>query len=651
MLLLLGSSLRRGYSGVRVELVELVLSLLDRGVTPLVPSRGSVGSSGDLAPLAHLGLVLIGEGEATFGGERMPGAQALARAGLEPIELTAKEGLALVNGTHLMAAAGTLALREATRLVEAAIVAVALSLEAFKGSTVPFDERLHALRPQLGPARVAGRLRGLLEGSDVVASHADCGRVQDPYTLRCAPQVIGAVDDALRYVAGPLEHELEAVTDNPLVFPARAWRRGARRGQLPRAAALAAARSPCARDVRAGRVQRAAHLCPAVSRLRGAAAVPLSTAGPQLRPDDHPVRRSRARERMPGACPPRRRGVDPHLSRNRGLQLDGRARRAQGSRHRRERCPGDRDRARLRLPGARVSPPAAHDRGAGAGRRAGPGATCPASRRTVRWRPSSLRWPRRCAAARSSSRSAGCRREPGRHALPWLAAGGGAADAPEQPPSGRGRAAGRPGRVWRSGQGCAQPRVLRRDRERARTARRGRNAAGPVGQAGGGIRNPPGGAAGADRQLQPRARVGHLGALPRARCGWADDVRPDDGGVLDLHRDPGHPPGHLRDVRGARPPTLRWHAGRPPGRDRRPGRHGRGPAAGHHDERRYRPLRGGRSAADRASHRGRLPRRAGGVARRRTAAPRSSPLAPRAALDRPARQRRRGAARAGPAGG
>ena len=219
MLLLLGSSLRRGYSGVRVELVELVLSLLDRGVTPLVPSRGSVGSSGDLAPLAHLGLVLIGEGEATFGGERMPGAQALARAGLEPIELTAKEGLALVNGTHLMAAAGTLALREATRLVEAAIVAVALSLEAFKGSTVPFDERLHALRPQLGPARVAGRLRGLLEGSDVVASHADCGRVQDPYTLRCAPQVIGAVDDALRYVAGPLEHELEAVTDNPLVFP------------------------------------------------------------------------------------------------------------------------------------------------------------------------------------------------------------------------------------------------------------------------------------------------------------------------------------------------------------------------------------------------------------------------------------------------
>jgi histidine ammonia-lyase len=221
MLLLLAASLRRGYSGTRPELVELVLGLLEHDVLPVVPSRGSVGSSGDLAPLAHLALVLIGEGEATVGGERMAGGQALAQAGLRPVVLTAKEGLALINGTHLMAAAGALAVREAQRLVEAAIVAVALSLEAFKGSTVPFDERLHALRPHPGPARVAARLRGLLAGSDVVASHADCGRVQDPYTLRCAPQVIGAIDDALRYVAGALERELEAVTDNPLVFPAQ----------------------------------------------------------------------------------------------------------------------------------------------------------------------------------------------------------------------------------------------------------------------------------------------------------------------------------------------------------------------------------------------------------------------------------------------
>jgi histidine ammonia-lyase len=220
MLLLLASSLRRGHSGVRVELVELLLALLERDVVPVIPSRGSVGSSGDLAPLAHLGLVLIGEGEAMLGGERMPGGAALERAGLAPVALAAKEGLALINGTHLMAAAGGLALRDARRVLEAAVVAVALSLEAFMGSTVPFDERLHALRGQPGPARVAGRLRELLAGSPVVASHADCGRVQDPYTLRCAPQVLGAVEDALAYVEGALELELSAVTDNPLVFAA-----------------------------------------------------------------------------------------------------------------------------------------------------------------------------------------------------------------------------------------------------------------------------------------------------------------------------------------------------------------------------------------------------------------------------------------------
>jgi histidine ammonia-lyase len=136
------------------------------------------------------------------------------------VELSAKEGLALINGTHLMASAGGLAALEARRLVDASVVAVALSLEAFKGSTVPFDERLHALRPHPGQQHVAARLRALLDGSPVVASHADCGRVQDPYTLRCAPQVIGAVADAVGYVTGALERELEAVTDNPLVWAA-----------------------------------------------------------------------------------------------------------------------------------------------------------------------------------------------------------------------------------------------------------------------------------------------------------------------------------------------------------------------------------------------------------------------------------------------
>ncbi len=220
MLHALGCSLRRGHSGVRADVVELVIGMLERGVTPVIPSRGSVGSSGDLAPLAHLALVLIGEGEAFIDSERLAGADALARAGLRPIELTAKEGLALINGTHLMASAGTLAILEARRVLDAALVAVALSLEAFKGSTSPFDERLLDLRAQPGPSRVAARLRELLDGSPVVASHADCGRVQDPYTLRCAPQVLGAIADALDYVETVLERELGAVTDNPLVFPA-----------------------------------------------------------------------------------------------------------------------------------------------------------------------------------------------------------------------------------------------------------------------------------------------------------------------------------------------------------------------------------------------------------------------------------------------
>jgi histidine ammonia-lyase len=219
MILLLSNSLRRGRSGVRLDVVELLLALLERGVTPVVPSRGSVGSSGDLAPLAHLALVLVGEGEAIYAGERLPGADALSRAGLEPVVLSAKEGLALINGTHLMAAAGGLAIRAAQRVLDAAVVAVALSLEAFKGSTVPFDARLHELRPQPGQARIAARLRALLEGSPVVKSHEDCGRVQDPYTMRCAPQVLGAVADALDYAAGALERELDAVTDNPLIFP------------------------------------------------------------------------------------------------------------------------------------------------------------------------------------------------------------------------------------------------------------------------------------------------------------------------------------------------------------------------------------------------------------------------------------------------
>ncbi len=219
MLLLLANSLAKGHSGVRPELVELLLALLAQDVLPVVPSRGSVGASGDLAPLAHIAVVLCGEGRATIGGEELDGGEALRRAGLAPVQLAAKEGLALINGTHLMAACGALALRDARRVLDTAIVTAALSLEAFMGSTTPFDERIHALRRHPGQNAVAARLRGLLEGSAIVASHADCGRVQDPYTLRCIPQVLGAIADALDYAEGVLERELDAVTDNPLLFP------------------------------------------------------------------------------------------------------------------------------------------------------------------------------------------------------------------------------------------------------------------------------------------------------------------------------------------------------------------------------------------------------------------------------------------------
>jgi histidine ammonia-lyase len=223
VLLLLANSLARGHSGVRLELLELLVGMLNAGVTPVVPTRGSVGASGDLAPLAHLALVVIGEGEAMVGGivdgERLLGSAALERAGLAPLPLTAKEGLALINGTHVMAAVGALMAHDAWRLLRTAEAAAAMSLEALLGSFVPFDARLSALRPQPGQARTAARMRALLDGSQINPSHADCGRVQDPYTLRCIPQVFGAVRDALTYCTGVFEAELESVTDNPLIFP------------------------------------------------------------------------------------------------------------------------------------------------------------------------------------------------------------------------------------------------------------------------------------------------------------------------------------------------------------------------------------------------------------------------------------------------
>ncbi len=219
MLLVLAASLARGHSGVRPVVVQRLIGLLDGGVTPIVPERGSVGASGDLAPLAHAALVLVGEGEAWFAGQRLPGREALERAGLEPLSLEAKEGLALINGTHFMTALGALLLEDVDRLVSAALCATAMSLDACRGTDAALDARVHEVRRQPGQSEVAGRLRALLAGSEIVPSHLhDDPRVQDPYSLRCAPQVLGACLDAIGFVRGVLERELGAVTDNPLVF-------------------------------------------------------------------------------------------------------------------------------------------------------------------------------------------------------------------------------------------------------------------------------------------------------------------------------------------------------------------------------------------------------------------------------------------------
>ena len=212
--------LAKGFSGIRSRTLTQLVEMLNRRVHPRVPSRGSVGASGDLAPLAHLALVLIGEGEASVGesADVMPGREALRLAGLEPIQLAAKEGLALINGTQPSAALAALALDGAERLARAADIAVALSIDALRGSVHPFDARIQAARPYDGQVQSAANVRALLEGSGINKSHEHCGRVQDAYSLRCAPQVHGAARQALRFVHDTLVTEANSATDNPIVF-------------------------------------------------------------------------------------------------------------------------------------------------------------------------------------------------------------------------------------------------------------------------------------------------------------------------------------------------------------------------------------------------------------------------------------------------
>jgi histidine ammonia-lyase len=220
MVLLRANVLAKGFSGVRPELLELLVAMVNAGVHPVIPEKGSVGASGDLAPLAHLALVVVGEGEALYRGERLAGGEALRRAGLKAIQLTAKEGLALLNGTQAMTAVGALAVLRARRVVELCDLSGAMALDSLKGTPAAFDPRIQKARPHAGQIAAAEHLVRLLEGSQIRESHREHDtRVQDAYCLRCMPQVHGAVRGVLEHVAGVLEMEAGSATDNPLVFP------------------------------------------------------------------------------------------------------------------------------------------------------------------------------------------------------------------------------------------------------------------------------------------------------------------------------------------------------------------------------------------------------------------------------------------------
>ncbi|MBX7220577.1 MAG: histidine ammonia-lyase [Blastocatellia bacterium] len=219
LVLLRANVLAKGHSGVRPEVLETLCQMLNRGVHPVIPEKGSVGASGDLAPLSHLALVTIGEGEAFYQGERLPGAEALRRAEITPLVLEAKEGLALLNGTQALTGVGALTLARLQKLATAADMIGALTLDALHGTDAAFDPRIHTARPHSGQTTVATHLRNLLAGSEIRSSHKDCRRVQDAYSLRCIPQVHGAVRDVIDHTRQVVEIEFNSATDNPLVFP------------------------------------------------------------------------------------------------------------------------------------------------------------------------------------------------------------------------------------------------------------------------------------------------------------------------------------------------------------------------------------------------------------------------------------------------
>jgi len=219
IMLLRANVLAKGFSGIKLQTLQTLIDMLNAGIHPVIPRQGSVGASGDLSPLSHLALVLLGKGKAEYQGKVISGKTALHKAGIEPVKLAAKEGLALNNGTQVMTGLGVLAYLEAENLVKSADLIAAMSIDAMKGTPKALDELVHNLRPHQGQLDSAKNILSILKGSELRQSHLDCGNVQDPYSLRCAPQVHGAVRDALRYVKSTLEIEINSATDNPLIFP------------------------------------------------------------------------------------------------------------------------------------------------------------------------------------------------------------------------------------------------------------------------------------------------------------------------------------------------------------------------------------------------------------------------------------------------
>ena len=645
MMLLRARTLAMGCSGARPVVAETMLALLNAGLTPVVPEHGSLGASGDLAPLAHCALALIGEGEVrTPDGARVPAAEALAAAGHRAADAR-RQGGPRAHQRHRRDARHARARRshDLAGLLQVADVTAAMSVEALLGTDRAFAADLVALRPQPGqaaqrrqPARAARRL-----GDRRQPPHGD-DRVQDAYSLRCTPQVNGAARDTLAHADGVAAAEL-ASRDRQPDGPARRPRRVVR--QLPRRAAGVRLRLPRDRGRRGRRDRRAAHR-PAARRhaLARPAAVPRPGRRRQLGADDRPVHAGGdgRREPPPGRAGQRRLAADERDAG--GPRLDGLGRGAQAAHGRRQpragSSPSSSSARRAASTCARRcsrprGPPPRSRPSARPGRRPRPGPLAGARARRRR-----AARPRARAARRGRGRRSGTwherrrttRPRPARHRahLPGLAAGSGAADAHEQPRPRRRRAPRRPRRLRRHGPRGALVGGLRRDR-RARCARsRRRDAARAVRQAGRRVPHARVGAARADRQLQPRAGLGDLGRVPPPRGARPDDVRADDRGLVDLHRHPGHPAGHLRVLRRDRPPPLRRLAGRHDHADRRARRDGRRAAAGRDDERRRR-----------AVHRGRPGAHPSGGSRRATSTRRRRPRRRDRALRAPPRDARR----------